>query len=106
MVEKEDLKDRRGIFIITRYAIDNFPNTIMEIMGKCIIVRAEYFMLTDFVKYEALSPHFDVVPEGLQPPKYSIWIVDNQIEFHKIESDNPTEEDLNQYFTLSVVDTN
>jgi hypothetical protein len=80
-----DLSMRRGRLAISASMIDELPYAVMEIMGKLIIVQAQYLVaLRDdeesIVIYHALSPHFRPIGEGDMPPDYQIVV---ECEPHK-----------------------
>lgn len=49
-----------------------FPSALKQVMGQCIILRAEHHMATDKIEYFAISEHFREVPLGALIPEY-LW---------------------------------
>ena len=70
---RKEIKDRKGTFKVSRTAMMAFPETIMQMMGKMLIVRAEYLMMTDEIEYQAFSPLFDKVSMACKAPEYDIY---------------------------------
>jgi hypothetical protein len=68
---------RKGIFKIPMSVIKDNPKAVMAIMGKCVIVRAEYLYLLDAVEYHALCEEFKEVPKGCVIPRYKCLIIDS-----------------------------
>ena len=58
------IKNRLGKFRIRAESIYDEPETLLGIMGKCVIVRAEQMFERDCFEYIAISPDFDVIPMG------------------------------------------
>ena len=80
-LEKRDLNARSiimrrriGRFKITLDLIDAHPYLVMTAMARCIIVRAESMYASNLIEYTAISPEFDVIPEGVVEPAYSIKV--------------------------------
>lgn len=62
---------RIGKFTLPIFKLATMPAAqFREIMGMCVILRAESRHWDGSVEYEALSPYFDIVPEGVIPPTY------------------------------------
>jgi hypothetical protein len=69
------ISDRRlGIFSISMPCIDITRDAVRQVMGACIIVRAECLYAEDRILYTAISPHFDLLPEGEMIPQYE-WVM-------------------------------
>ena len=68
------MKDRRiGRFRITEAIIDANPKAVRKLMGRMIVIRAE-FMYPHIFEYVAISPEFDKIEEGLEVPKYDMIV--------------------------------
>jgi hypothetical protein len=78
---------RVGRFEISRKLIEDRPDIIRTIMGRCIVIRCETIYYTDAIEYTALSPDFDEVPEGRTIPRYVIEVSGDEthIEFRRID---------------------
>lgn len=62
-----------GNFMIRMDVVQSEPETLLGIMSKCIVVRAELLYEHDAIKYTAISDHFQEVPQGCRAPEY-IWL--------------------------------
>jgi hypothetical protein len=67
---------RRGVFRLPVSTIEREPDVALEIMGRCIIVRAEMLMICDAVEYHAVSDEFREVQVGEKIPEYT-WVTDS-----------------------------
>lgn len=76
-------KRRKGIFRVSKEVIESKPNVVMEILSRCIVVRAESLMIDDVIEYYAYSKEFDIVEQGNQVPRYAVAYKDNEIAFVK-----------------------
>jgi hypothetical protein len=80
---------RVGRFEISRKLIEDRPDIVRSIMGRCIVIRCETIYYTDAIEYTALSPDFNEVPEGRTIPRYVIEVSENggatHIEFKYID---------------------
>ena len=65
---------RTGQFTLHHQFISRHPDLTKEIMGKCIIYRAEWRYCSDSITYQATSDGFQRVPDGEQIPEY-IWML-------------------------------
>jgi len=73
------MKNRRlGKFRISIKFIDDYPNTVKDIMGHCIIVSAEMRWESDSIHYTAISDWFDEVDNGCMPYEYRIVTTKNK----------------------------
>ena len=70
---------RLGSFEITRDLIETGDTTVMRVMGKCIVVRAEYMFHTNSIEYIAYSEWFRSLSEGEVVPKYEVFNDDGYI---------------------------
>ena len=69
-------KNRRyGKFRIDRKFIESYSETIKQVMGQCIILRAEFMAMHGHIEYQAISDLFDEVSEGDIIPEYRIRMV-------------------------------
>lgn len=68
-----NLNQRRvGKFSISRDMIENGPELVKQILGKCVVVRAEMMFDRDAIEYIAFCDEFDEVYLGSRPPSYAI----------------------------------
>lgn len=74
MSEFNKTKNRRGRFSITHEFIQASPRQVLAIMGKVIILRAEFNYCEYVFKYDAISELFDPVGEYYQIPLYEITV--------------------------------
>lgn len=72
--------NRIGIFYVTQAMIEDAPDAIMAVMGKCIVVSCRF--IGDRFEYFALSPDFDGISLGQAAPAYSVIIekIDKQLK--------------------------
>jgi len=83
------MKDKRiGSFRIGKNFIDDNPELVRQVMGRMIIVRAEY-MFGSYINYTALSPEFDKVGEGYKAPEYEV-ILTTKMKGNKSVTDKIT----------------
>lgn len=84
-----DLEGRYGKFSIDKKVIDSSDDLVMQIMGMCVILRAEFNYYKKAIDYIALSPHFEPIEMGTLIPEYNIIIHADEdsfdIKFVKIE---------------------
>jgi hypothetical protein len=71
-VMKDELFERRGIFRLSRKMIFEYPQVVMRLMGKVLIVRAETVFMGDCVEYQAFSPWFDLCHPAAIPMEYEV----------------------------------
>lgn len=67
-----ELRHRLGYFSIADQAIEAWPDTVMEVMGRCIILQTGRCDHGATI-YLALSREFDVLTDGQRPPFYE-WV--------------------------------
>lgn len=69
------MKNRRiGKFRISRDLIEDSPQAVRELMGRCIVIQAMYSFAIDDVEYIALCDDFDEIDEGDFPLEYiALW---------------------------------
>ena len=73
----EELKQRRGMFKITRQLLEECDTQkMLELFGNFIILRAEHMFIDDSIEYQAYSPLFDILPEGAVTPWYTFNVSD------------------------------
>lgn len=70
---------KRGYFKIPMSNLETKPEIVRQIMGRCLIVRAETLLICDAVEYHAYSPDFRELSEGEQVPEYR-WLVSEATE--------------------------
>lgn len=71
---KEEDRTRAGKFVLSRLTLVNAPaEDLRQIMGRCVIVRAESRYSDGSIEYDAYSPYFDIVPEATTTPTYE-WV--------------------------------
>jgi hypothetical protein len=68
-----------GKFSISEELIDSDPDFVHNVMGQCIILRAENKYIERHVVYEAYCPHFDSINLGEVIPEYE-WFCDEKAE--------------------------
>lgn len=61
---------RLGRFNVPRIYIAKFPEDVMEVLSKCLIVRAETLYHADAIEYIAFSEMFEPCEDGCEPPMY------------------------------------
>jgi hypothetical protein len=65
-----DLLKRKGIFTVSREAIESGPEEVIEALRDVLVVQLENDFMTNSIKYGGYSKHFDLVKEGDPPPSY------------------------------------
>jgi hypothetical protein len=68
------IRDRVGKFRIARVVVDDQPEMVMAIMGRCVVVDCKLHFISNSLEYWALSPDFDEVPVGAMEPEYSVLV--------------------------------
>ena len=71
------LSTRQGRFMVTMEKLIFDPESVREIMGKCIITRVEE--RNSVLWYDAISPSFHPLT-GILP--YYVWMDDGSAEIH------------------------
>ncbi len=66
----EELRGRLGYFVIADKAIEIWPDTVMEVMGRCIVMQTGRCGYGDATLYLALSREFSRIGEDERPPFY------------------------------------
>jgi len=67
-------KRQFGKFTILAQLIRLDSDSVMEIMGKCIILKATYIQSTDCIEYLALSEMFEPLENDQPIPEYHIQL--------------------------------
>ena len=68
-----ELQKHRGKFFITWELLQDITlEQYGAILKDVVIVKAEYDFLSHSFVYVGMSPHFDEVPEGSEPPVYML----------------------------------
>ena len=83
-----DINLRRGSFSISTDLLDKATPELFEFMSNFIIIRAECLYFGDMIKYQAVSPLFDKIDEGVVIPEYDFEItrkVDGSINIKTIK---------------------
>ena len=90
------MNKQRGHFKIPRDLIDENPMVVLAVMAKVIVIRAEYILMNDTVKYDAISPEFRFVPDREVTPYYEIivetindddgYFLEHKIVFNEVEN--------------------
>jgi hypothetical protein len=73
-----------GTFTVSKTLIDANPEAIMKLMGRMVILRAEYRWDIDGVKYTARSEYFEESPKGIRAPHYEVIIDEAGIRVVKL----------------------
>lgn len=85
---------RLGRFSVSMDLIEENPEVCRDLMGKCIIVRAEAMYHVGRIDYVALSPDFNEVQEGEYIPEYGVRVhrdgESTEIEFTDLAKKNST----------------
>ena len=77
--------DRRfGVFRISSNTIKSDPESVMQIMGKCVVVQAEHLFALGEVSYTAMSPLFRETEIGEMPPKYMVSVIDGDVTAEEV----------------------
>jgi len=67
-----EIRDRKGIFVISRTLLEDCPDLVMKVMSKVIIFRAEFMFDKDAIEYHAVSPWFNEISLGFEAPYYTV----------------------------------
>ena len=100
---------RLGRFVLSRILIEDYPETLRTIMGRCIILRCEMLYHMDTFEYVALSPDFDEVEQGVFPPDYEVYISEDGmcIEFKRastVSASAPSPKPTPTTYTLDAIE--
>ncbi len=76
---------RIGRFAMSRQLVERDEEIARAVMGRCVVVRCEMMYMDNTLEYVAISPDFDVVPEGTVVPEYEVRISEggSRIEFKR-----------------------
>lgn len=66
----KDIHRRIGKFEISQAFLMDNPKDVIRSMEGVLVVRCEMMWMRRVFEYHAISPHFDVTPEGEIPPTY------------------------------------
>lgn len=66
----EKILRRGGRFKLPVDLIESEPEAVMKFMSGLIVVRAEMMFEQKMIEYTALSPQFELLPEGSEYPLY------------------------------------
>lgn len=73
MVNTKQHKQRRiGEFDVSLAMIDEYPDSVKQVMQNIIIIRAECLYHKDCIRYTGISKMFDVVKLGHDIPRYQM----------------------------------
>jgi hypothetical protein len=61
-----------GTFAISEEVIKENPELVLKVMGQVIVIKCEYDYLSGTFKYTAISPYFEEIAPGMEPPGYGI----------------------------------
>lgn len=68
----DPLVHRRGKFVISEVQLRRNATDFMKVMAECVVVRCELKFDTMSFEYDAISPHFEIVPEWQSAPEYGV----------------------------------
>jgi len=78
------MNSRLGKLSISEYFFKSKPDTVMKIMGQCLVLRCEYSRVHETFEYEVCCQRFDELPLGHRLPKYLVKITESgEIEFER-----------------------
>ena len=66
------------------------PLGVMAIMQRCLILRAEHYVMDDVIEYWAYSEMFDKLEDGYMVPEYKITVkevIDNGYCFYDVKAE-------------------
>lgn len=72
---------RIGTFKVARSLVDETPEMVMKIMGRCVVVDCKLHYVSDCFEYWAISPDFDETQLGQIAPEYSVLIEEIDEQF-------------------------
>lgn len=89
----EQLRDRTGIFTISRALIEQYPHAVRALLGRVLVVEAKSQAFAYGIEYTAMCERFDEVPLGSMPWYYSVTVTTDEsaadgmtVEFHRMSS--------------------
>ncbi len=65
-----DINRRRGTFRVSLEMIQEDFLSVRKSMQNLVVINADYNIASQVIEYEAVSPDFDVVPDGEISPPY------------------------------------
>lgn len=74
-----NIRKRKGRFVIDWRIIEEHPETVLALMSKVIVVRAELMAHSMQVEYAGNSELFREVPEGETAPFYEIGVLGDEV---------------------------
>jgi hypothetical protein len=80
----KNIDKKKGKFFVSYVLIKSRPELVQQIMGACIVVRAEALYTFDGIEYYALSEHFRPLEEGDKIPEYEGKIENNIVSFREV----------------------
>lgn len=78
-------KRKAGKFSIPIGMLDTLPDLVKEIMGHCVIFRAEMLYLYNSIEYFAYSDLFNTIEIGEVPPTYRIITENNKFKGFELD---------------------
>lgn len=74
------MKDRRiATFSISLKAIEDDADKVRAVMAECIVLRAETMWHRGAIEYTAISPRFNELKEGEEPPIVTWFVEDGKV---------------------------
>lgn len=74
------LMNRAGSFTVSRLIIEQYPDLVLALMARCIVVKAEMLCAQDAIEYTALSADFREVQRYAGLPNYTPVFRDGQFD--------------------------
>lgn len=65
-----EIRHRVGTFDMDSDLVYRDPASAVVVLAGCIVFRCEHHFYANRLRYEALHPEFDLVPEGEVMPEY------------------------------------
>jgi hypothetical protein len=89
-------ENRLGTFLINNNFLEQEPNLVMRVMGKCIIVETRTHFHSSCIEYTAYSPEFEPCENFMHPFHYNIEVKEDEegrklFKFIKVKDDMPIE---------------
>ena len=88
-IDDQSLFNRKGVFVIHNEILYRNPESVMALMSKVIVIRAEHLLMIHGIEYNAYSPLFREISQGEIIPTYEV-ITDseNNIYFEEQKLEN------------------
>lgn len=67
-------ENKIGTFTLQMDVLERYPEVVMQVMSKLIVVRAEFMFHSKEVEYMAYSNMFEHVTFGSKVPKYNLIV--------------------------------